>query len=385
MARAKSGTLKRIRRSVKRARRRVVGTLLGKPVAAPVETDPLADAIAAAETGIVGPREHGDDRELVRRIVRAYAAATERFAGHGASMWADINATAADLHRVLLGGDLEQSARLLRHPHLSNLFHGFDNPVGNEIAADMKQRIYLALRRLAEATGAVRLSNPETRIGTALSIDGYLDALDVRLGRRLVFPNLFEAEQGVRSARGIIGFRPLQALYQAWRLTRFGDGLRVLEIGAGLGRTAYYADLLGIADYTIVDIPLSNVAQADFLGRALGPDRVTLVGEEPESGGRRIRIWGPDFLATTDERFDVVLNVDSLTELDRDVARRYVDFAARRARVFVSINPEYHPQRVCDLLDAQARPHLTLRLPYWMREGYVEEIALFDVGLGLGG
>jgi hypothetical protein len=108
---------------------------------------------------------------------------------------------------------------------------------------------------------------------------------------------------------------------------------------------------------------------------------VTLLGEKADGAGDRIRIWGPDFLDATDERFDVVLNADSLTELDRSVARRYVDFAARRARVFVSINPEYHPQRVCDLLAEQTRPHLTLRVPYWMREGYAEEIAIFDAGL----
>jgi len=377
MSQANPGALKRLRRRIKRA-------LRPKPVTGPS----LADRIAATETGVVGPREHGDDRELVSRIVGAYAVAVGRFPGHGESMWAGINATAEDIHRVLLGGDLAQAAHVLRHPHVSNLFHGFDNPVrasenllANEIAADMKERIYLALRRLAEATGAVRLSNPETHTGTVLSVDAYLAALDTHLGQPLSFPNPFEAEQGIRSARGIISFRPLQALYQAWRLTRFGAGLRVLEIGAGLGRTAYYAQRLGITDYTIVDIPLSNVAQADFLGRTLGPDRIWLAGEKPEAAEGRIRILGPDFVDETDERFDVVLNVDSLTELDRETARHYVGFAAERARVFVSINPEYHPQRVCDLLDELARPHLTLREPYWMREGYVEEIAIFDAGL----
>ncbi len=68
-----------------------------------------------------------------------------------------------------------------------------------------------------------------------------------------------------------------------------GPDVRVLEIGAGLGRTAYYAWRAGIRHYTIVDVPLTAVAQADFLGRTLGPEALTLAGEDAGGPVRRCR------------------------------------------------------------------------------------------------
>ena len=201
-------------------------------------------------------------------------------------------------------------------------------------------------------------------------IDDYLAAIDERIGMKIDFPNFYPHEKGVRSRRGIISYRPLQAIYQAYRLKTLGAA-KVMEIGAGLGRTAYYAHRMGIRDYTIVDIPLSNVAQAHFLSRALGTKEVNLPGEDRAP----IRVLGPSFIACTDERFDVVLNVDSLSEMDPEVAAGYVAFARKSADTLVSINREWADRpRTADLLkDASV-----LRMPYWMRDGYVEEIAHFN-------
>jgi hypothetical protein len=38
-------------------------------------------------------------------------------------------------------------------------------------------------------------------------------------------------------------------------------GKRILEIGAGLDRTAYYAQKLSAIAHTVIDIPLTQVAQ----------------------------------------------------------------------------------------------------------------------------
>ena len=50
-------------------------------------------------------------------------------------------------------------------------------------------------------------------------------------------------------------------------------------------------------DYTIVDLPLTNVAQAHFLGQVVGSSAVALVGEPV--GGGAIRILGPRFAEET--------------------------------------------------------------------------------------
>jgi hypothetical protein len=121
-----------------------------------------------------------------------------------------------------------------------------------------------------------------------------------------------------------------------------------MEIGAGLGRTAYYARKIGMRDYTIVDIPLSNVAQAHFLGSVLGSEAVALVGEPAVSGA--IRIIGPSFTRETKEEFDIILNVDSLVEMDRHVADSYFAFAAQHARYFFFDKPRTPPVQIhrCD-------------------------------------
>lgn len=337
---------------------------------------------AADET--VGVRDLGGVAHA-GRIAAAYTSNVTAFGGYGDSMWEGINRQARPIHELLTHGTPQELAEALDRPHTTNLLLGFDNPVAapwgfidesrnllsNEVGPDMVARIYRAVVRLAEATGAAQVANPETMTEAARPIDEYLSAIDERIGIEIDFPNFYPHEKGVRSRRGIIGYRPLQAIYQAFRLKSLGAA-KVLEIGAGLGRTAYYAHRMGVRDYTIVDIPLSNVAQAHFLTRALGADEVSLPGEKRAA----IRILGPSFVAATEERFDVVLNVDSLSEMDLEVAAGYVAFARKAAATLVSINREWSDRpRIANLVDDAT----VLRMPYWMRDGYVEEIASLNL------
>ena len=84
-----------------------------------------------------------------------------------------------------------------------------------------------------------------------------LDRIEDELQLQLSFPAPFAGERGIESSRGLIAYRAVDALYQAWRVAQLLPGAgRVVEIGAGLGRTAYYARLFGIDDYTLVVVPL---------------------------------------------------------------------------------------------------------------------------------
>ena len=153
-----------------------------------------------------------------------------------------------------------------------------------------------------------------------------------------------------------IRFRAIQALYQAWRLyqlSRGQDDFRVLEIGAGLDRTAYFARALGLSDYTIVDIPLTNAAQGYFLGRTLGPDNVVLFDEI--SRKQATRILPPATLEGMSETFE-----------------SYWRFCRSNADSLLSINHEINPHRVRELYLSDPAVRVS-RFPYWMRRGYVEE------------
>jgi hypothetical protein len=320
-----------------------------------------------------------DDHELVSRIVAAYRASTAISSKPSQSMWEAIGEKKGDVHETLAHGQIEDVQRLLRDPGKTDLFYGFESlarslNTGRPGMEPHSVWIYQHLLVLAEATGVKRRWNPEGA-ATAFplpSIDKLLALIDQGVGHRVEFPNPFPGEVGLATSRGIISFRAIQAIYQAWRVYNLAKGnidARIVEVGAGLGRTAFYAAKFGLRNYTIVDIPLTSVAQGYFLGRTLGPDAISLFKEE-RSG---IAILPPSAFLNSDDKYDVVLNADSLTELDPETASAYCAAFRDRANIFLSINHEINPFTVHELYAAIARPAVS-RAPYWLRAGYVEEI-----------
>jgi len=205
-----------------------------------------------------------------------------------------------------------------------------------------------------------------------------LQSIDKHIGFKIDFPNPFPGEGGLATERGIAAYRTPHAIYQAWRvrnLAREIPDAKVLEIGAGLGRTAYYARGFGVSYYTIIDLPTTNVAQALFLGTVLGPDAIWVLGDPIETQTGRIRIFPPSWFSDTAEHFDVILNADSMTEMDRGHAAAYVEKISRKPCVFLSINHENNAFAVRDLCDPRS---LVGRFPYWLRKGYTEELFVFS-------
>lgn len=187
-----------------------------------------------------------------------------------------------------------------------------------------------------------------------------------------MFPGLC----GLKTTRGLVTDRSLSGLYGAWRARELlGRQSRhgIVEIGAGLGWLALYAHRLGLRDYTIVDLPLTNVSQACFLGTVLGPDAISLAGEAHVPG--RIRIEPADTTLPLAERYSLLVNVDSLTEVGRQVAKDYWARFAPRCDAVLSINHESNAFTVRELIAAGPKPFRVHRHPSWMRNGYVEEIA----------
>jgi hypothetical protein len=99
------------------------------------------------------------------------------------------------------------------------------------------------------------------------------------------------------------------------------NGASVVEIGPGVGHCAFFAHRAGI-DYTIIDLPLGMVAQACFLGHAVGPHSIWLDGDPQPPAANQIKLFSSAKL--TDCRFDVALNVDSMTEMSLSAASDYI-------------------------------------------------------------
>ena len=326
------------------------------------------------------------DVELVARIRSAYQLSSSQTGVEISDLWTGIVRQNSDIDEALRQGNGHIPA--LDAPADNNLFYGFDNTYKaftDSMKGDLANRdahialFVKTLNLLAEAVGAKRVANPEFIAATGvrepaqIPVDVLISAIEKRIGIELKFPNPFPDEFGIPTARGIASYRAIQAIYQAWRIKQLTDayGSRVLEIGAGLGRTAYYARLFGITHYTIVDIAQTNVSQANFLGRVLGRNKISLMGEPLYAG--QVKIATVDWLTENpEEEFDVIVNVDSLTEMSRPVALGYAEMAMKRGRVLLSINHEANADTVASLEPLAGR--LMGRFPYWMRPGYQEEI-----------
>jgi hypothetical protein len=152
-------------------------------------------------------------------------------------------------------------------------------------------------------------------------------------------------------------------------LLKTSNGKSVVEIGPGMGRTAFYLYGAGITDYSTIDLPLGVVAQACFLGAVLGPDKIWLPGDDDSCATGRINL----LFARPSRNFDLTLNVDSLTEMRWDVALDYALWISQHTRLFLSINHRRNYFRVDEVATAGLTADKVCADPYPMRDGYLEE------------
>jgi hypothetical protein len=337
--------------------------------------------------GIVEDPETAPSSELIERIIAAYRYQQQTHAQEASGVWSTISGHKSNVHEALMAGDTALVTGFLSDPAKSMIMHGFDTPTSVSFERLMARPAlihYLALtvgslRRLCEALGALRMAYPEG-YGVAADvisnetrdIEDLAALAQETLDFDLRFPNCFRNEIVVETSRGGASYRAVQSLYQAWKaketIAEFADGRNsAVEVGGGTGRTAYYANRLGISDYTIVDLPLTGVVQAYFLGTALGPDKLTLEGEKTDNP---IKLVSPP--ALPDREIGLMSSFDALVEFSAEAARGYIDFACRNARAILSVNRESKSYSVHELL--QEKGYFPRRTPSWMRNGYVEEV-----------
>ena len=331
-----------------------------------------------------------DDKNLVQRIINAYCQSTTKMKDAGGPIWTHIASKTQDLHERLCSGDIASVTEFLRFPHRSNLLYGFEMVFDEYSKAAVDNSAIPALQaqwahdnfvRVAETMGAIPTYLPEVDFQERMwNPEQLLSSIEQTVGFALQFPNTIPNEYGIPTSRGVISHRAVQALYQAWRLSQlrsFTKGGKTIEIGAGLGRTAWFASLFELDDYTIVDLPMANVAQAYFLGRALGEDRVVLHGES-DGNLPQVRIETPVWFHASKDRYDIAINNDSMVEIGIEAVESYWQQLAVRSEVFVSINHEAQSFRIADISNRLGQDVPVLRSLHPLRKGYVEEIFFFN-------
>ncbi|KAF2989725.1 putative sugar O-methyltransferase [Methylocystis sp. MJC1] len=269
------------------------------------------------------------------------------------------------------------------------LTYGMDNlcsagTVGFAQPDILQKYIYLCqdnLLRLAEGLGGMWLdipSAPDWCRFSATRTNDILTHIDSAVGVTIDFPNPFPGEYGLKTDRGVCCFRSISAIYLAFRVSQLCRGIenpRVLEIGPGVGRSVYYAHRLGIEDYTCVDLPFpAGVVQSYYLMRTLGSEKVQLLGENADES--KIRIIDPETFYAGTGYYDLIVNMDSLTEVGSPVAKKYWDMISRSCSKFLSINHESNGYRIRDMAMSSSVSGYT-RHPDWLHPGYVEELVEF--------
>lgn len=243
------------------------------------------------------------------------------------------------------------------------------------------------LVRLAEALGIAGLSNPENdaahkkHMPSPANVDGLTpDAILDKIQAVLPFPITFppfsgNCTQGLPTKYGVATNRNIFYLWVLKRILELcpDPSAGVIEIGAGFGTLGYYLDKVGYYDYTTIDLALINACQTYFLCKNL-PDRTLILSGEAENPLNLMDsiklLHSTDFVDFPKNRFSIMVNMDGLTEMGVDEAQKYV--GSNCAPILLSINHEVNPYRVCEL--KQPNRKRAYRYPFWLRDGYVEEL-----------
>ncbi len=319
---------------------------------------------------------------LIRRLETAYLELINDAQEDKSSLWQMITNKNIEIHNALLRGD-GSAIEYLKDPGSTNLYYGVDN-----LAADILSKIpneseseYLYLTNLIEtlgqALGVANIQNPEqsgTRGGQSPGFEAVLERIANNC-KNFVFPNPFLGEFGIESPYGLISYRAIQAFYQSELILRtcnYIDNHHVLEIGAGMGRTAFYSHLKGI-QCTTVDLPLGLIGQALFFSATLGENSFRFENE-PSTRVRTINLMSPREFCETSERYGLIINIDSLTEMDLVTASVYLKKITEKADYFLSINHDVNDFSVAELVQSKERLKRVYRSPYWLRQGYAEEL-----------
>ena len=290
----------------------------------------------------------------------------------------------------LVKNDKKKLKYALDNPHNFNIFYGFDDncKVLHDIPSfNFKFRysksIIDKLLSFCEFLGILRLDNPEyyKKKYHNLDLEKLINKIEKKIGIKLKFNNPFPGEKGIKTSKGILSVREIQAIYQAYKIKELIKSNKtkiknILEFGGGLGRTAYYCYKFGVTNYTLVDLLVPRICQINYLSRIINEKNVISNPKITDFYKKKIKLISPEFLFSNQIKFDFVFNSDSFSEIDYANQKKYAKFLKKNSKIFFSINHEYNEYKVNDFFETNNNTKYSKNL-YWLRKGYVEEIFKF--------
>ena len=243
--------------------------------------------------------------------------------------------------------------------------------------------------KLAEALGVSGITNPENNAWRgyyvpatvnveSITSDEILDRIQTKLPFKIDFPSFSgNCAQGLITKYGVTSNRHIHYLWVLKRIMELcpDKNSSIIEIGAGFGILGYYLDRVGYFDYTVIDLARTNACQTYFLFKNLPDRNIILSGDVENPFDLQYKdsikiLHSTDFKEIPKDRFTIMVNLDGLTEFGIEEATKYVQHDC--SPMLLSINHEVNEFRVWDI--AQPYRKLEYRYPFWLRDGYVEEL-----------
>lgn len=244
---------------------------------------------------------------------------------------------------------------------------------------------------LAELLGCISYEDPEQgrwEENIHMDVDYLVSEIEKVLHVNLEAPKFLGGLFGIVTKRGILDARFLYSIYTVWRISSLLKKPKInsviCEIGGGIGHAAYCSYKFGLKDYTIFDLPYICVVSGYFLLKSLPKGRVLLYGEKSKNSKNRVKIY-PFWVLnkSKNKSFDITFNSDSFPEIDPEIVNWYLSLIKNKTRNYLlSINQEGNALRsndkhqipLPDMIKSHKGYKKLYRFPYWMREGYIEEL-----------
>jgi len=322
--------------------------------------------------------------------------------------------------------NIEKTYYNLSNPYKNNITFGFDDYLKFKTFKELEtfnDDIKICLIKLCKSLGLLRVFNPEggerpDLYNINIDIEDILLKLDTYFGFTIDFPDIFEkddnynwvsyinnnkdlqnagiiteetanhhynnygkyekriynSDMGIFTSRGIIKIRSAHSLHFMSRIKEtLKDNIKnstILEIGAGMGRNAYYAKKLGVKKYIIIDLPSTCIMSSYYLGKTLGEENITLYGETTNN---YVHILPPNNYINN-INVDLIVQFDGFTEMGLFNSEKYINNFNKISPLFLSINHEANTYTFNDLYKKNKNIMCIYRFPSWYRDGYVEEL-----------
>jgi len=303
--------------------------------------------------------------------------------GHWTDMY-NLGDKKSILQELIESND-KQFYEIVSNPQKNNLHFGFGDickeVINNHRVGDfyINKRIYDTIYRISCSLGIEKF--PETYHFLKFdfkSPDEMLNQIFENINCKTNFPNIFKGEFGLKTNYGLVSFAPIQQMYHALKILELKKNYNiesVIEIGAGLGLSAYHSRSFGIKDYTILDLSLGTLSQSFFLASTIGEENI-LIKEEilNESNAKdKIKLIPSNRTDLVPEKIDLAINCDSITEMSKEQALKYVKLLSNKSKYFLSINHDNNKFKIKDIFKNSTFNRI-YRVPSWYRRGYIEEL-----------